>query len=87
MKASKGKGNNFRNPGSIIMDRKTKDTRERETKELRQEEESDRYMCVNKEIMKHQRCEPSTLLNATYYNIISDRKNKQSVSYFNQASI
>ena len=30
MKVSKGKGNNFRNPGSIIMDRKTKDTRERE---------------------------------------------------------
>ena len=33
--------------------------------------------------MKHQRCEPSVL---SYYNIISFQKNKQFVSYFNEAS-
>ena len=36
--------------------------------------------------MKYQRCESSTLL-TTYYNIISDQNDKQSISYFNQASI
>ncbi len=39
------------------------------------------------ELMKHQRCEPSALLNTTLLQHNLRPKNKESISYFNQASI